>query len=78
MKVIFSEHARKQNLRRKIPTRSIIETVKNPEDVIDSFRNRKLRRKKFGDKILEVATITEEDTLTVITQYWLKQEGENL
>lgn len=74
MKIIFSDHAKRQNLFRKIPKKSILETLKNPDTVVRSFRNRRLRQKRFGDKILEVVTITEENTVTIVTQYWLKEE----
>lgn len=74
MVIEFSEHAREQNLRRKIPEKWIIRTVREPEEIKQSFRGRKLRRRRFKDKILEVVTTTEGSKITVITQYWLKEE----
>jgi len=69
--IIFSDHAEERSQERKIPKRLILETVAFPEKVIETFRGRKLHRKRFGDKILEVVTITEGARITIITQYWL-------
>lgn len=74
MKVIFSGHGKKQRVERKIPRKYILETANNPERIGHSFRDRKLHQREFGDKILEVVTILEEDNLIIITQYWLKKE----
>ncbi|MBM3283596.1 hypothetical protein FJY90_05125 [Candidatus Gottesmanbacteria bacterium] len=51
--------------------------LKNPEETINSFRGRKLKRRKFGHKILEVVTITEGDIIIVITQYYLGEVNES-
>jgi len=67
----FSDHARKQIKERKIPVNRVNETVKNPERKIFSSRNRKLRQRQFGSKILEVVTITEGSKITVVTAYYL-------
>ena len=40
-------------------------------------RKRKLRRRVYGNKILEVVTITEGSKITVITQYYLEPSYEN-
>lgn len=74
--IVFSDHAKEQNKRRKIPEKWIIETVNSPEEILESFRGRKLRRKHFGDKILEVVTITKGTRIIIITQYWLALEDE--
>lgn len=72
--IVFSDHAKEQNKKRKIPEKWIIETVTSPEEVLESFRGWKLHRKRFSDKILEVVTITEGARITIITQYWLALE----
>ena len=73
MKIIFSDHAKKQLVERKISRKIVLETVKNPKKKIKSYKNRELRQKMFSGKILEVVIITEEDITTVITQYWLER-----
>ena len=74
MSIKFSDHARKQIKERKIPVNRVNETVKNPERKIFSSRNRKLRQRQFGSKILEVVTVTEGSRITVITVYYLKDD----
>ena len=73
----FSEHAKERNLRRRIPKDRIIQTVKEPEEILNSSKGRKLKRKKFDDKILEVVTITEGKKIIIITQYYLGEEDES-
>lgn len=75
MKIIFSDHANTQRLERKIPKKYVLETIKNPDNNLKSFKNRRLLQRQFGGRILEVATIKEEDILTVITEYWLEEES---
>ena len=72
VKIIFSDHAKKQRIERKIPKKYILETVKNPQNKLESFRNRQLLQRKFSGKILEVVTFKEADITTVITQYYLE------
>lgn len=72
--IVFSDHAEEQLRRRKISRKLVEETVRSPEEILESFRGRKLRRKRFGGKILEIVTITKGSRMTVVTQYWLKQE----
>lgn len=67
----FSNHAKERNRKRKIPKSWIIKTVENPKEIIDSLKGRKLNRRKFGNKILEVVTITEGIKVIIITQYYL-------
>lgn len=72
MPIVFSDHAKFQLKRRKISQKLVIETVKSFEDQSSSFKDRKLRRKRIGDKILEVVTKTEGSKITIITGYYLK------
>ena len=71
--IVFSDHAMQRIGARKISRLLVVETIKHPQNIISGNRGRKLRRRKFGDKILEVVTITERSTVTVITQYWLDE-----
>ena len=71
MKVEFSDHAKKQNLRRNIPIDKIESTLQNPDEILPSYRKRKLYRKAYFDRILEVVIVEEHDIMMVITQYYL-------
>ena len=73
----FSNHAKEQYKKRKIPKRQIVRTVENPEKLFKSFRRRTVRQRRFGEKILEVVTIIENEKIVVITQYYLGGAYEN-
>lgn len=72
MPIVFSDHAKQQLRRRKISQRLVVETVRNPLIRVSSFKDRRLRRKQVGGKILEVITKTEGSRITIITGYYLK------
>lgn len=69
--IIFSEHAVLQRIKRKISENRILETIKKPDESESSFRNRRLSRKKYGDKMLEVVSILEGENIIIITEYYL-------
>ncbi|MEK7587748.1 MAG: DUF4258 domain-containing protein [Patescibacteria group bacterium] len=69
--IVFSDHALAQNKKRKIPESRIVRTVTDPTEVEKSSRGRLIRRKRFGNKTLEVITVTEGSRVTIITQYYL-------
>lgn len=69
----FSDHAKFQIRKRHISQKIILETVRNPKEIIPSYKNRRLRRKLIGDKILQVVTITEGSRITVISGYYLRK-----
>ena len=73
MPITFSDHAKKQLRRRKISQKLAFDIVKNPDKTIVSFRNRKLRQRLIGDKILEIVTVTEGSRITIITGYIIEK-----
>ena len=73
MPIVFSDHAKFQIKERRILIRQVLETARNPEEIKPSFKNRRLRRKVYGDKILQVVTITEGSRITVISGYYLRK-----
>ena len=73
MPVKFTDHARFQLKKRHISQKLITETVKNPDEILPSFKNRRLRRKMVSGKILQVVTITEGPRITVISGYYLRK-----
>ena len=74
MPITFSDHAKKQLRRRRITQKLAIKAIQNPQKIMSSFQGRKLRRKKIGDKLLEVVTRTEGSRITVITAYYLEEK----
>lgn len=69
MPIKFSDHAKDNLKERKISEKRVVETVNNPDNILTSFKNRRLRQKRFGDRILEVVTVTEGSRITVVTAY---------
>ena len=75
MPIKFSDHAKFQLKKRHISQRTVAETVKNPDEVMPSFKNRRLRRKLVSGKILQAVTITEGSRITVISGYYLRRKS---
>ena len=73
MSIEFSDHAKRQLKRRKISQKLVLSSVRNPQEIIGSYRDRRLRRKRIGSKILEIITRTEGSKIIVITAYYLKK-----
>lgn len=73
MPLIFSDHAREQIKRRNISHAHIKKAVYESDEILPSFRGRKLRRIQIASKILEVITRTEGSHITVITAYFLER-----
>ncbi len=74
MKIVLSDHAKKQRIERKIPLKDILQTIKNPQTKKKSYRDRRLLQKEFNGKILEVVIFNEEEVIAVITEYYLEEE----
>ena len=74
MKIEFSEHAIDQLKERSRITRlMVVGAIEDPQEVLPSFRGRRLYRKQLGEDILEVVTIKERGKIIVITQYFLEE-----
>ncbi len=73
MPVTLSEHALQQIEKRHLSEDLVIEVAEEPDEILSSFRGRKLRRRQVNDKILEVVTKTEGSRITVITAYMLEE-----
>lgn len=74
MQVRFSDHARSRIKERRISVASVILTIKESEITKTSYRNRKLFRRSFRGKILEVVAIFENGLYTVVTAYYLEED----
>jgi len=73
----FSDHAKFQLRKRHISQRQVLDVVRNSEEIRPSYKNRRLRRKLVGGKILQVVTATEGSRITVISSYYLRRQYEN-
>lgn len=73
MPIKLSDHAIQQIKKRELSEDLIIDVVTKPEEILPSYRGRKLRRRKIGDKILEVVTRTDGSRITIVTAYFLEE-----
>ena len=73
-KIKFSDHAKDRIKERKIPTDEVLSVVKNPEEIVTSFKNRKLFRRRVRGKMLEVVAVEDEAVLEIITAYYLEEQ----
>lgn len=73
MAIKFTDHAKFQLRKRRLSQKRILEIVKNPDEIKPSYKNRRLRRKLIGGKILQVVTVTEGSKITVISGYYLRK-----
>ncbi|OGE38156.1 hypothetical protein A3D79_01790 [Candidatus Daviesbacteria bacterium RIFCSPHIGHO2_02_FULL_39_8] len=74
MPIKFSDHAKFQLRKRHISQRQVLDVVRNSEEIRPSYKNRRLRRKLVGGKILQTVTITEGSKITVISGYFLRRD----
>ena len=52
MPIVLSDHAKRQLEIRKISEEMVIQTVRAPQNIVLSFRDRKLRQKQKDQKLL--------------------------
>ena len=70
MQIVFTEHAAAQlTPRSEISVSMIISTVRDPDDLQRSYRDRKVYTRMLDDVKLWVVTTQEHDKIIVITQY---------
>ncbi|MBI2594553.1 DUF4258 domain-containing protein [Candidatus Curtissbacteria bacterium] len=74
MPIVISDHAKKKLKSRGISQKLALETVKKSQEILPSFKTRRLRQKRFGDKILRVITTTEGSKITIITGYYVRRK----
>jgi hypothetical protein len=74
MEIEFSKHALEQlKVRSRITKAMVLNTLRNSDEVLQSYRGREIYTKKYGNGFLEVVAIKEDNKLIVITQYFLEQ-----
>jgi hypothetical protein len=74
MKIEFSVHAVKQlQVRSRISKSMVLDALRDPDEILQSYRDRQLYRKRYGEEQLEIVIVQEDNKLVVITQYYLEQ-----
>jgi hypothetical protein len=71
--IIFTNHSLLKLKQRKIPRKFVIETIKSPDHVGESYSDRKTCFKKFSKLYLKVIYKNEVNNVVVITQHWVKE-----
>ncbi len=71
MEIIYSPHAKKRLRERKISKAAVIQTIKKPDKELSSDRNRIIAQRYFGNRILEVIYVKENNQIVIITLYYL-------
>lgn len=77
MSIEFSDHAKLQLKKRKLSKTKVVDTIRHHDKKLKSFKNRRLRQKRVGGKILEVVTVSDGSRITVVTAYYLEDNSEN-
>jgi len=69
MEIIYSPHAKKRLRERKISKTAVILAINNPDKELLGDRNRIIARRRFGNRILEVIYVKENNQIVIITLY---------
>lgn len=70
MLIEFSQHALDQLRERGISKLMVVETVRHPDEVLDSFRGRQLFRRAYNGLMLEVVVVREDNRHVIVTEYF--------
>jgi hypothetical protein len=74
VKVEFSDHALKQlKVRSRVTKAMVLSTLRNPDEILQSYRGRQLYRKRYKEELLEIVAAQEDDKIVVVTQYFLEK-----
>ena len=72
MKIVYTDYAEESLADRKISKKLIEDSLKNPDEIVEGKKNRKIAHKIIENKLLRVVFENEENTKTyiVITSYY--------
>lgn len=73
-RVVFSAHALDRLRRRGVSKTRVVSSIKSYDDLDESYRGRKVFRKKFKSGELEVVAVEEDGRIVVITAYYLIEQ----
>ena len=71
MKVLYSPHAKKRLLDRKISGAEVLLTLFEPDNQVYAERSRIIANKKFKSYTLEVVYVVEDNDIIIVTLYYL-------
>ncbi len=70
MKILYTDYAEDSISDRKIGKEIIENALRNPDEIVEGKKNRKIAHKIVGTKLLRVVFETNEKTYIVITAYY--------
>lgn len=70
MRIFFSAHSLEKIGQRNLSRQKIIETVKNPNFILDSYDDRLIAIRNYGQLDLRVIYQIENSAAIIITAYW--------
>jgi hypothetical protein len=74
MEIEFSKHASDQlKIRSTITQAMVLDALKSSEEIVKTYRDREIYRKRYGNQLLEVVAVKEDNKIVIITQYFLEQ-----
>ncbi len=73
MRFKYTKHSQKRIRQRGLIAELVEETVAHPDRRERSYGERRLAYKRFHDRILTVVYRVENETIVLITAYWLKE-----
>lgn len=68
----FTNHAKRKIKQRNLKEAWILETLKNPDFVFPSYKNREIAFKKIGKLYLAVIFTKEGQNVLILTAHWEK------
>ena len=68
--IVFTQHAILKLKHRSIRKEFVIQTLKKPDRIIDSYKDRKTAFKKFKKIYMKVIFRNEKNNIIIITQHW--------
>lgn len=71
MMIVFTHHAVLKLAQRNISKNLVIQTVRQPDQLTPTYRNRIAAFKRFGRRYLKVIFRKEGARGIIITQYWV-------
>jgi len=71
MKILFSQHALLQIKNRSLDKKNVLETIKNPDFVTQSYNFREERYRRFIKNHMKVVVIVEKAQTIVVTAHWV-------
>lgn len=74
MKIKYTKHAKEMLAFRKITTKQVQDTIKNPEIELPGRNEKLVLYKNFGKNYLKVVISKEKGVVLVITNHWIAKK----